>query len=63
MSCSCNYNSYVLTQASASLKHVQLQGVYVALSQGDPTVWNGVFFVRKGGKRQFHRDTQKLTPR
>ncbi|CAG8397246.1 unnamed protein product [Penicillium salamii] len=32
----------------ASLKHAAPPGVYVSLSPGDPTLWNGVIFVRSG---------------
>ncbi|KAJ5819179.1 hypothetical protein N7474_004770 [Penicillium riverlandense] len=32
----------------ASLKHAPPPGVYVSLSTGDPTLWNGVIFVRSG---------------
>ncbi|KAJ6019264.1 hypothetical protein N7522_001331 [Penicillium canescens] len=32
----------------ASLKHATPPGVYVTLAPGDPTLWNGVIFVRSG---------------
>ncbi|KAJ5351671.1 hypothetical protein N7452_000645 [Penicillium brevicompactum] len=32
----------------ASLKHAAPPGVYVSLAPGDPTLWNGVIFVRSG---------------
>ncbi|CAL5866922.1 uncharacterized protein PFLUO_LOCUS1134 [Penicillium psychrofluorescens] len=32
----------------ASLKHAPPPGVYVSLATGDPTLWNGVIFVRSG---------------
>ncbi|CAI7566306.1 unnamed protein product [Penicillium bialowiezense] len=32
----------------ASLKHAAPPGVYVSLVPGDPTLWNGVIFVRSG---------------
>src|SRR5947207_11695277 len=37
-----------LISPSASLKHAPPSGVYVALNPGDPTLWSGVIFVRKG---------------
>ncbi|KAJ5983227.1 hypothetical protein N7481_005326 [Penicillium waksmanii] len=32
----------------ASLRHAAPPGVYVSLAPGDPTLWNGVIFVRSG---------------
>ncbi|KAI9761872.1 MAG: hypothetical protein M4579_000813 [Chaenotheca gracillima] len=32
----------------ASLKHTSLQGVYLSLTPGNPSLWSGVIFVRKG---------------
>ncbi|KAJ5091227.1 hypothetical protein NUU61_006097 [Penicillium alfredii] len=32
----------------ASLRHAPPPGVYVTLAPGDPTLWNGVIFVRSG---------------
>ncbi|KAK4146801.1 protein crossbronx [Dichotomopilus funicola] len=32
----------------AGLKQACPQGIYVSLTQGDPTLWSGVLFVRKG---------------
>ena len=37
-----------LTSCSASLRHAAPPGVYVSLAPGDPTLWNGVIFVRSG---------------
>jgi hypothetical protein len=34
--------------ASAALKQACPQGVYVSLTPGDPSLWSGVIFVRKG---------------
>lgn len=33
---------------SASLRLAAPSGVYVSLAPGDPTLWNGVIFVRSG---------------
>jgi hypothetical protein len=33
---------------SASLRQAAPLGVYVSLAPGDPTLWNGVIFVRSG---------------
>ncbi|KAF2458570.1 ubiquitin-conjugating enzyme/RWD-like protein [Lineolata rhizophorae] len=37
-----------LTRSSASLRSVLPNGVYVTIVQGNPTLWEGVLFVRKG---------------
>ncbi|KAF2757798.1 hypothetical protein EJ05DRAFT_486806 [Pseudovirgaria hyperparasitica] len=37
-----------LTACSASVRHAQLDGVYVSLTSGDPTLWVGVIFIRQG---------------
>ena len=34
--------------SSAGLKQACPQGIYVSLTPGDPTLWSGVIFVRKG---------------
>jgi hypothetical protein len=38
----------IFIPCSASLKHAPPSGVYVSLATGDPTLWNGVIFVRSG---------------
>lgn len=37
-----------LTQDSSRLRYAQLDGVYVSITPGDPSLWVGVVFVRKG---------------
>jgi hypothetical protein len=34
--------------SSAGLKQACPHGIYVSLTPGDPTLWSGVIFVRKG---------------
>ncbi|KAI9672270.1 MAG: hypothetical protein M1831_002084 [Alyxoria varia] len=43
-----SYRQHNLLVEFASLKHIQLQGIYVSLTQGDASLWHGVLFVRKG---------------
>lgn len=38
----------VLTPHSSSLRHARLDGVFVSITPGDPSLWVGVIFVRKG---------------
>ena len=40
----------VLTGDSSTLKHAQLDGVFVSITPGDPSLWVGVIFVRKGSQ-------------
>lgn len=37
-----------LTRRSSSLRFAQLDGVFVSITPGDPSLWVGVIFVRKG---------------
>lgn len=37
-----------LTVPSSSLRYAQLDGVFVSITPGDPSLWVGVIFVRKG---------------
>jgi hypothetical protein len=40
----------VLTKLSSTLQHAQLDGVFVSITPGDPSLWVGVIFVRKGSQ-------------
>jgi hypothetical protein len=42
-----------LTVHSSRLRYAQLEGVFLSITPGDPSLWVGVIFVRKG--RVFHR--------
>jgi len=33
---------------SASLKHACPEGVYLTMASGDPALWTGILFVRRG---------------
>jgi hypothetical protein len=35
--------------SSSGLKNACPEGIYMSLSPGDPTLWAGVMFVRRGG--------------
>ena len=41
-------HSLCLTPGSSSLRAAPLHGVFVSITPGDPSLWVGVIFVRKG---------------
>src|ERR1700749_3939206 len=40
--------SPLTTRRSASLRHACPEGVFVTITPGQPSLWSGVLFVRKG---------------
>jgi len=40
-----------LTLSSAGLRQACPEGIFMSLTPGDPTLWSGVMFVRKGARR------------
>lgn len=48
MSCNAGSLRWRLTVHSSSLRHAQLDGVFVSITPADPALWVGVIFVRKG---------------